>query len=145
MKVMIINGPNINMLGIREPDIYGLMKYEDLCNNLFSYCKEKNIELSINQSNHEGELVNFIQYCYFDNFDGIIINAGAYTHTSIAILDALKSVNLPTVEIHISDPSKRESFRHQSYISLYTNECIKGKGIDGYFLAIDRLISIIKK
>ena len=145
MKVMIINGPNINMLGIREPEIYGFKKYEDLCNDLFSYCKDKNIDLSIMQSNHEGELVNYIQSCYFNNFDGIIINAGAYTHTSIAILDALKSVNLPTIEVHISDPSTRESFRHMSYISLYTNECIKGKGINGYFLAIDKLMSIMKK
>ena len=142
---MIINGPNINMLGIREVNIYGKMNYNELNEKLFSYCKKKNINLNIMQSNKEGELVDAIQLCYFDKYDGIIINAGAYTHTSIAILDALKCVNIPTIEVHISDPSSREEFRHISYISLYTNECIKGKGTDGYFLAIDRLSTILKK
>lgn len=143
MKIMIINGPNINMLGIREPSIYGSVTYDDLCNRIMHYCKTKNIDVTIKQSNHEGDLVDFIQSCHFQKYNGIIINPGAYTHTSIAILDALKSVMLPTVEVHISDISLREEYRKHSYVSEYTKLSVIGKGIDGYLIAIDQLIKIL--
>lgn len=139
MKLMIINGVNLNMLGIREPNIYGNTTYQDLVCFLEDKAKERNIEIKIVQSNHEGVLVDYIQSCYFEKYDGIIINPGAYTHTSIALLDALKAVNLPAVEVHISDVSKREEFRQISYISLAVIERVIGKGINGYVEAMDIL------
>lgn len=140
MKLMVINGPNINMLGIREPEHYGNNTYDDLLGVISSYCKKKDIEVSFVQSNHEGALVDAIQKAYFDSYDGIIINPAAYTHTSIALLDAIKAVKIPCVEVHISDVDKREDFRKHSYISSVCIKTIKGLGFDGYLRAIDALV-----
>ena len=139
MKVLVINGSNINMLGIREKDIYGSKTYDDLKLMIFDYARANNIEVEIEQSNHEGELIDIIQQAYFDEVDAIIINPGAYTHTSIGILDALKAVNIPTVEVHISDISSREEFRKISYVSLYAEKRIIGHGLDGYIEALEYL------
>ena len=144
MKLMVINGANLNMLGIREPSVYGNTTYLDLVNLIEEKAKERNIELKIVQSNHEGVLVDYIQQCYFEKYDGIIINPGAYTHTSIALLDALKAVNIPAIEVHISDVSKRENFRQISYISLAVIDRVIGKGINGYIEAMDILINKLK-
>lgn len=140
MRILVINGPNINMLGIREPNIYGNNTYKDLCNIIEGYAAEKNIEVKLFQSNHEGSIVDEIQQAY-GNFDGIVINPAAYTHTSVAILDALKSVALPAVEVHISDVSKREDFRQISYAGMACEKSFIGLGFDGYIKAIDYLIS----
>ena len=140
MKLLVINGPNLNMLGIREPSVYGKETYQDLCNLIEDYVKDKNIDIEIYQSNHEGDLVDRIQQAYFDKVEGIIINPGAYTHTSIALLDAVKSVNIKTIEVHISDLSKREDFRQISYVSLACIKSIKGHGLNGYLEAIDELL-----
>ena len=139
MKILVINGPNINMLGIREKDIYGNRTYEDLIYLIKNYCGQKNIEVEFFQSNHEGAIVDKIQYAY-NIFDGIIMNPAAYTHTSIAILDALKAVAIPTVEVHISDISAREDFRKTSYISLACIDTVKGYGFEGYIMAVDTLL-----
>jgi 3-dehydroquinate dehydratase-2 len=140
MKILVINGPNINMLGIREPAIYGSENFATLCGNIESYAKENGIEVKLFQSNHEGDLVDEIQKAY-SQFDGIVINPGAYTHTSIAILDAVKAVGIPTVEVHISDVSKREDFRQISYIRAACVKTISGHGINGYIEALEFLIS----
>lgn len=140
MKILIINGPNINMLGIREPGIYGNDSFKTLCSNIENYAKENNFEVKLYQSNHEGDLVDEIQMAY-KVFDGIVINPGAYTHTSIAILDAVKAVGIPTVEVHISDVSKREDFRQVSYIRAACVKTIAGHGIKGYIEAIEFLVS----
>ena len=140
MKLLIINGPNLNMLGIREPDHYGKETYNDLCDKISSYCKANEIEAEIYQSNHEGALVDKIQEAYFNGTDGIVINPGAYTHTSIALLDAVKSVSIPTVEVHISKVEEREAFRQVSYIRAACVKTITGKGTDGYLEAIDFLL-----
>ena len=139
MKILVINGPNINMLGIREPDIYGKNTYDDLVELIEKHCDEKGIEVDLFQSNHEGDIVDEIQDAY-GVFDGIVINPAAYTHTSVAILDALKSVAIPTVEVHISDINEREEFRKFSYVSLVAKKTIAGKGFDGYLEAIDFLM-----
>ena len=139
MKILVINGPNLNMLGIREPDIYGKTTYRDLVEMIEDHCGKKGIEVKCLQSNHEGDLVDFIQGAYFDETDAIVINPGAYTHTSIAILDALKAVSIPAVEVHISDIDEREEFRKVSYISSYCSKTIIGKGLAGYIEAIDHL------
>ncbi len=139
MKILVINGPNLNMLGIREPDIYGKTTYRDLVEMIEDHCGKKGIEVKCLQSNHEGDLVDFIQGAYFDETDAIVINPGAYTHTSIAILDALKAVSIPAVEVHISDIDEREEFRKVSYISSYCSKTIIGKGLAGYIEAIDFL------
>lgn len=138
MKIKVINGPNLNMLGIREPEHYGSTTYNDLVEFIENYCKKNGVEVSFVQSNHEGVLVDEIQDCY-NKFDGIVINPGAYTHTSIAILDAVKSVSVPTVEVHISDLSKREPFRQTSYIREACVKTITGQGINGYIQAIEFL------
>ncbi len=138
MKIRVINGPNLNMLGVREPDIYGKTGYEDLCEQIRSHAKEKNVEVELFQSNHEGDLVDFIQGAY-ENADAIIINPGAYTHTSIAILDAAKAVGLPVVEVHISDVTQREDFRQISYIREACVHTIMGHGLNGYLEAMDYL------
>ena len=138
MKILVKNGPNLNMLGIREPDHYGKETYQDLCDKIKNYCESKNIEVTLYQSNHEGDLVDEIQKAY-GNADGIVINPGAYTHTSIAILDAVKSVNIPTVEVHISKVEEREDFRQISYVRLACEKTITGHGTDGYLEAIDYL------
>ncbi len=139
MKILVINGPNLNMLGIREPKIYGNKTYKDLCAKIKAYAKEKGARVSFSQSNCEGDLVTAIQKSY-NKFDGIVINPGAYTHTSIALLDAVKSVGVPTVEVHISDVSTREDFRQISYIRAACIASVIGKGFDGYNEAIDILM-----
>ena len=139
MKVLVINGSNINMLGIREKDIYGTKTYDDLKLMIFDYARANNIDVEVQQSNHEGELIDIIQQAYSDEVDAIVINPGAYTHTSIGILDALKAVNIPTVEVHISDISSREEFRKISYVSLYAEKRIIGHGLDGYIEALEYL------
>lgn len=139
MKLLVINGPNLNMLGIREPDIYGKSTYEDLLELISNHCGEKGVEVEFFQSNHEGDIVDEIQDAYGE-YDGIVINPAAYTHTSVAILDALKTVGIPTVEVHISDINTREEFRRFSYISLVAEKTIAGKGFDGYLEAVDYLI-----
>ena len=138
MKILIINGPNLNMLGLREPQIYGKQDYNALCESINKHALELNVTVKIFQSNHEGIIVDKIQEAY-NKFDAIIINPAAYTHTSIAILDALKSVNIPAVEVHISDVSKRESFRQISYVSYFCEKSIVGEGINGYLIAMDYL------
>ncbi|MBR5247120.1 MAG: type II 3-dehydroquinate dehydratase [Clostridia bacterium] len=138
MKILVINGPNINMLGIREPGIYGNQNYQTLLDNIKQWAEELNCQAECFQSNHEGSIVDKIQEAY-DNFDGIVINPAAYTHTSVAILDALKSVGIPAVEVHISDVTKREDFRQISYAGMACEEHIIGKGLDGYRLAIQYL------
>ncbi len=140
MKILIINGPNLNMLGIREPEIYGNKNYAYLVNMIREYSNAKNIEVEIYQSNHEGDLIDKIQDAYFKKVDGIIINPGAYTHTSIALLDALKAVSIKTIEVHISEVKAREEFRKISYVSLAAYKVITGEGFEGYLHAIDILL-----
>jgi 3-dehydroquinate dehydratase-2 len=135
MKILVINGPNINMLGIREPDIYGKQTFRDLLALIDKTAQEENLEITQFQSNHEGAIVDQIQECY-GKVDGIVINPAAYTHTSVAILDALKSVGIPAVEVHISDVDAREPFRQISYPGMYCEKTIKGQGLDGYRQAI---------
>lgn len=139
MKLLVLNGANLNMLGVREPEIYGNSAYKDLVDFIKKHAALKGVKVKIKQSNHEGELVDIIQRAY-KKFDGIIINAGAYTHTSIALLDALKAVNLPTAEVHLSDINSREEFRKISFISLYAKKTIVGKGFHGYAEAIDYFV-----
>ena len=140
MRILVINGPNINMLGVREPDIYGKNTYTDLCGMINNYATEKGVEVKLFQSNHEGAIVDEIQNA-LGSFDGIVINPAAYTHTSIAILDALKSVALPAVEIHISDVKAREDFRQISYAGMACEKSFIGLGFEGYLRGIDYLIS----
>ena len=135
MKILVLNGPNINMLGIREPGIYGKQTFQDLLDLLDAVAKEENLEIEQFQSNHEGALVDKIQEAY-GKFDGIVINPAAYTHTSVAILDALKAVSIPAVEVHISKVDAREPFRQISYAGMACEKTIKGLGIDGYRQAI---------
>ncbi len=138
MKILVINGPNINMLGIREKEIYGSGSYDDLCAMIKKHADEKNIDVTLFQSNHEGDIVDEIQKAY-KKYDGIVINPAAYTHTSVAVLDALSAVKIPTVEVHISDVSKREDFRQISYVRLVAEKTIMGKGFSGYLEAMDYL------
>jgi 3-dehydroquinate dehydratase-2 len=140
MKLFIINGPNLNMLGLREPEHYGSTNYVQLVEMITAYCNERGIEAVCKQSNHEGDLVDYIQAAYFEGADGIVINPGAYTHTSIAILGAVKSVKLPTVEVHISKVEEREDFRQVSYIRAACVKTITGHGVKGYLEAIDWLV-----
>ena len=139
MKILVINGPNLNLLGIREPDIYGKNTFTDLLRLLSDWGEELGVEVEQYQSNHEGDLVDKIQQAY-GKFDGIVINPAAYTHTSVAILDALKAVAIPAVEVHISDVDAREPFRHISYAGMACKHTIKGQGFDGYRQAIQWLI-----
>ena len=139
MKLLVINGPNLNMLGIREPALYGSGTYDALLDKIRKYCQEKDISVAFYQSNHEGALVDRIQAAYYDGIDGIVINPGAYTHTSIALLDAVKAVGIPTVEVHISKVEEREAFRQVSYIRAACIATITGKGFDGYLEGIDLL------
>ena len=139
MNILVLNGPNMNMLGIRQPEIYGKTSYQDLIAMIRAEADQLGVEVSFFQSNHEGALVDAIQQAYFDQVDGIIINPGAYTHTSVALLDAVKSVMIPTVEVHISDPDTREEFRHTSYIRLACIATVKGHGIPGYLEALHLL------
>ena len=143
MDILVINGPNINMLGIREPDIYGNETYKSLVEKIENYAKEKGVYVRCFQSNHEGDIVDMIQFAY-GLYDGIVINAGAYTHTSISILDALKAVSIPAVEVHISDVSARENFRQISYVREACFKTIMGKGTNGYLEAIDAIIEKVQ-
>lgn len=140
MKIYIINGPNLNMLGIREPELYGRSDYKALVNAVEEHCKVRGVECVIFQSNYEGALVEKIQEAYFENADGIVINPAAYTHTSVAILDAVKAVKIPTVEVHISKVDEREDFRRVSFVREAAIATVTGRGIQGYLDAIDILI-----
>ena len=140
MKILVINGPNLNFLGIREKDLYGSKTYQDLCNMINDYAEELKIEGELFQSNHEGAIVDKIQEAYLNKVDGIVINPAAYTHTSIAILDALKSVMIPTVEVHITDVNLREEYRKISYLKEVAKLSIIGHGLKGYLEAIDYLV-----
>ena len=143
MKILVINGPNLNMLGIREPELYGSKTLADLEKDIWQYCQDRDIAVSFFQSNSEGDIIDTIQNAY-QQMDGIIINPAAYTHTSVAILDAIKAVGIPTVEVHISDINTREEFRRHSYISQAALDTISGEGFDGYLQAVDILINNIK-
>ena len=139
MKIYVLNGPNLNMLGIREPEHYGKATYADLCDKVKAHAEKRGIEVVLFQSNHEGALVDKIQEAYFEGADGIVINPGAYTHTSIALYDAVKAVALPCVEVHISKVEEREEFRQISYIRAACIKTISGHGFDGYIEALDFL------
>ena len=141
MKILVLNGPNMNMLGIRQPEIYGKATYQDLCDIVQTEADKLGVNISFFQSNHEGALVDAIQQAYFDKVDGIIINPAAYTHTSVALLDAVKAVGIPTVEVHISDVSKREDFRQVSYIRAACVKTIAGHGLQGYLEAMEVLVN----
>ena len=143
MKILVLNGPNINMLGIREPEHYGKQTYEDLKSLVLN--NANGCEIEFYQSNHEGDLVDAIQKAYFDSVDGIIFNPAAYTHTSVALLDALKSTKIPCVEVHISKVENRDSFRQISYVQEACFKTITGKGLDGYVLALEALKEYLKK
>ena len=143
MKILVINGPNLNLLGLREPDIYGNKNYQALVDYIESTCSEREIETKVFQSNHEGVIVDEIQNAY-GKFDGIVINPAAYTHTSVAILDALKAVNIPAVEVHLSDVSEREDFRQISFVRDYCLTTFAGYGFEGYKKAIDYLKEYLK-
>lgn len=138
MKILVINGPNLNMLGVREPEIYGSKSYGALCTLIAEHCEKKDIEVDFFQSNHEGDIVDEIQEA-LGEYDGIVINPAAYTHTSVAILDALKAVAIPAVEVHISEVSEREDFRQISFVRYYCEKTICGHGFDGYTEAVDYL------
>ena len=139
MKLLVINGPNLNLLGLREPDHYGRETYQQLLDTIRAYCGSRGHEVSFFQSNHEGALVDAIQQAYFDGVEGIVINPGAYTHTSVALLDAVKAVSIPTVEVHISKVEQREDFRQVSFIRLACAGTVTGLGTDGYLRAVDLL------
>ena len=139
MKLLVINGPNLNLLGIREPAIYGAETYAELCRRVKEHAEERGVEVELYQSNHEGDLIDRVQLAY-GNTDGIVINPGGYTHTSVALLDAVKAVGIPTVEVHISDVANREDFRQVSYIRLACIATIAGHGLNGYLEAMDLLI-----
>ena len=140
MKILVINGPNMNMLGIRQPEIYGSATYEDLKAMIREEANRLGVEVSFFQSNHEGALVDAIQQAYFNKVDGIIINPAAYTHTSVALLDAVKAVGIPTVEVHVSDPDTREEFRDVSYIRAACVGTVRGHGLPGYLEALRILV-----
>ena len=139
MKILVLNGPNMNMLGIRQPEIYGRATYDDLKAMISAEARRLGVAVDFFQSNHEGALVDAIQQAYFDGVDGIIINPAAYTHTSVAILDALKAVCIPAVEVHLSDVNSRESFRHISYAGMACEKTYAGFGFEGYKMAIEYL------
>lgn len=141
MKIFVLNGPNLNLLGVREPGIYGSESYESLLRKIEAYCLSEGIEVECYQSNHEGELVDIIHKAFFAGVDGIVINPGAYTHTSIALLDAVKATSLPAVEVHISDVNAREDFRKISYIREACIGTVSGHGTDGYLEAISLLLA----
>lgn len=139
MNILVINGPNLNMLGIREPAVYGNGTYADLCDTITAYCDKKGVAVTFFQSNHEGDLVDRIQAAYDEGVDGIVINPAAYTHTSVALLDAVKAVGIPTVEVHISKVEQREDFRQISFIRAACIATVTGEGFNGYLHAIDIL------
>lgn len=138
MKILVLNGPNLNLLGIRQPEIYGDKSYTDLCEAIYDHAAEIGISVKILQSNHEGEMVDIIQAAR-EKYDGIVLNAAAYTHTSVALLDALLTVGLPTVEVHLTDLAKRDKFRQTSFIRQACFDTVMGLGFDGYLKALDKL------
>lgn len=140
MKFLILNGPNLNMLGVREPDIYGRGTYDDLCRLISAHAAARGVEVTFYQSNHEGDLVDAIQRAYTDHLDGIVLNPAAYTHTSVALLDAVKATGIPTAEVHISDVRTREAFRQVSYVRAACVYTVMGHGFAGYTEALDFLI-----
>ena len=144
MNILILNGPNLNLLGIREPEIYGNRTYKDLCKLITDHAAAIGVEAEIRQTNHEGVLVDWIQDA-MGCFDGIVLNPAAYTHTSVALLDAVKAVGIPTVEVHLSDPDTREPFRSVSYVRPACIACIKGRGLEGYPEAMDLLKGIVER
>ena len=144
MHILVLNGPNLNMLGIREPEIYGGQTYKDLVRMIETKAEAMGITVDVRQTNHEGVLVDWIQEAY-GRVDGIVINPAAYTHTSVALLDAVKAVGIPTVEVHVSDPDTREEFRHVSYIRAACCHTVKGKGLPGYLEALRYLAESIEK
>lgn len=144
MKILVINGPNLNMLGIREPDKYGSESYHDLVEKIEKHCRQAEIEVDFYQSNHEGDMVDRIQQAYYEDVDAMVLNPGAYTHTSIALLDALKAVGIPAAEVHISKVEEREAFRQISYVREACCLTVTGHGTDGYLEAIDFLEEKIK-
>ena len=139
MKLLVLNGPNLNMLGVREPEIYGKETYDDLCRMVKEHAEKRGVDVTLYQSNHEGDLIDRIQMAYGD-VDGIVFNPGGYTHTSVALPDAVKAVGIPTVEVHISDVSGREDFRQVSYIRAACIATVAGHGLQGYLEAMDLLI-----
>lgn len=139
MKLLVLNGPNLNMLGIREPEIYGKETYDDLCRMVKEHAEKRGVSVTLYQSNHEGDLIDRIQMAYGD-VDGIVFNPGGYTHTSVALCDAVKAVGIPTVEVHISDVTSREDFRQVSYIRAACVATVAGHGLNGYLEAMDLLI-----
>ena len=146
LKIMIINGPNLNMVGIREKNIYGNESYDDLLAMLADYGVEKNAELDIRQSNHEGDLIDWIQELWFKGYDGAVINPGGYTHTSIALMDAVKAIApIPVVEVHLSAVNEREEYRRVSYIREACLACYAGEGFESYRKAIDRIVALCGK
>lgn len=145
MKILVVNGPNLNMLGIREPEIYGKQTYKDLCALISEYATQNDVDVEIYQSNHEGAIIDKIQQAYFDRVDGIVINPAGYTHTSVAIADAIKGVCIPTIEVHISKVSDREAFRQISYVRDVAIKTIEGKGFDSYLEGINQLVEYLKK
>lgn len=144
MRILIVNGPNMNMLGIREPALYGAQTYDDLCRDIQAFCDGEGISASFYQSNHEGDLIQALQDAY-GRFDGLVINAAAYTHTSIALLDTLKAVAIPAVEVHLTDIAQREPFRRVSYVGMACIHHIAGKGFSGYLEAIAFLKAYLQK
>ena len=142
MKILVINGPNMNMLGVRQPEIYGKATYDDLVAMIRAEADRQGVEVDFFQANHEGSLVDMVQQAWFDRVDGIIINPAAYTHTSVALLDALKAVGLPAAEVHLSDVSKREDFRQVSYVRLACCRTFAGYGFEGYRLAAEHLLAL---
>lgn len=143
-KLIVINGPNLNMLGIREPEMYGNKTYKDMINYIKTVAKYSNVKVNILQTNYEGDIVSMIQDS-FGKYDGIILNAGGYTHTSVAILDALKAVNIETIEVHLTDIKGREEFRKLSYVSKFASKTICGKGFEGYKEAIEYFAELDSK
>ena len=139
MKLLVLNGPNLNMLGIREPDIYGKETYDDLCRMVKEHAEKRGVDVALYQSNHEGDLIDRIQMAYGE-IDGIVFNPGGYTHTSVALCDAVKAVGIPTVEVHISDVASREDFRQVSYVRAACIATVAGHGLKGYLEAMDLLI-----
>ena len=145
MKVMVLNGPNLNMLGIRETEIYGEKTYDEICQELKEFAEKKDCEVDIRQTNHEGVLIDWIQEAYYEHYDGVIINPAGYTHTSIALADAVKAIEpLPVIEVHLSDPDLREEYRHVSYLRPFCLSSVKGIGPVGYRLALERLCNHVR-
>ena len=145
MRILVLNGPNMNLLGVREPQLYGGRTYEDLLDMIRAEAERLGVEVTCVQSNHEGALVDAIQQAYHDGVDGIVLNPAAYTHTSVALLDALKAVGIPAVEVHVTDPDSREDFRRVSYVRAACAATIRGHGLEGYLEAMRLLAEDLRR